>query len=188
VEFLLGALAVGAITLVREWLIESKRWARDDERFRQVTEREDSSYRRTTRAARRLVADELDSNQNHLGMMLRHDAWPVPDVAERANFMPSAEWHAHKQRLAEALDDDDTWEALAAFYYSLDQLRLYVIDYADESLTERDRDRLRLMHDQAMTYRGVLVGDLPLPEDWHAQVEALRAAGHLPPPGERAQS
>jgi hypothetical protein len=185
-EFLLGAFAVGLITLAREWLVERKRWARDDERYRQVTTREDDGYRRTTRAARRLVADELDSAQNHIGMILRFDAWPVPEVAERANFLSSAEWHTHKQRLAEALDDDSTWEALAGFFYSLDQLRLMVINYADDPLVERDRVRLRGMHDQAMTLQGILTGDEPLPDDWQAQVKALREAGHLPPAGERA--
>src|SRR5687768_9469680 len=108
-DFLWGALAVGLITLAREWLLERKRWARDDDRNRQVAAREDEGGRRSTRVARRLVADELDSNQNHIGMMLRHDAWPVPDVAERAGFLPSVEWDSHKQRLAEALDDDNFW-------------------------------------------------------------------------------
>lgn len=186
VDFLLGALAVGVITLAREWLIERKRWQRDDKRYDDVTARDDAAYARATRVARRLVADELDSDQNHIGMMLRKDAWPVADVAERSGFLPSAEWHTHKQRLAEALDDDTAWAGLAAFYYSLDQLRLYVIDYADERLTERDRTRLRLMHDQAMVLGGVLLGDAVMPDDWQAEVEALRKAGHLPPAGEPA--
>lgn len=175
VEFVLGALAVGVITLAREWFLERKRWARDDE-----------SYRRATRVARRLVADELDSAQNHVGMILRHDEWPVADVAERANFLPSSEWHKHKERLAEALDDDRTWAALAGFYYSLDHLRLLIIDYPEKPLTDDDRKRLRRMHDQAMALHGVLLGEAMLPEDWQSQLEALRESGKLPPAGERA--
>jgi len=50
VAFVLGALVVGGISLAQQWLVDLRRW-----------KREDVAYDRVTRAAWRLVADELDT-------------------------------------------------------------------------------------------------------------------------------
>lgn len=168
--FALGAVVVGVVALVRELLVDRERWRR-----------EQAAYDRVTSAARRLVADELDTVRNHLALMIRRGMWPVPNFVESANFLPTVEWERRKDRLAEAVSDENTWVVLASFEYSLAQLRARALgEQAGKQLQPIERERLQTMHDQATVLYGVLAGDIPLPEDWQKQLAAVRAAGKLP--------
>lgn len=171
VEFVLGALVVGAIALARELFVDRARWKREQE-----------GYNRVTRGAQRLIADELDTARNHMALMLKHKRWPMPTAAERADFLSAKEWVRHKDRLAEALTDENTWIALAAFYYSLGQLRTRVMGEGQggQSIRPVEVDRMQLMHDQATALQTVLGEDAPLPDDWQEEMRALREAGRLP--------
>jgi hypothetical protein len=90
----------------------------------------------------------------------------------------SGEWETNKRALAEALDDDNTWDVLAAFHYSAGQLRARALSGTPGApLTAEDSERLKLMEDQARVLALVIQNDVPLPEDWRAQLEAVRRAG-----------
>jgi hypothetical protein len=170
VAFVLGALLVGLIALGRELLVDRRRW-----------KREEAAYGRVTRAARRLVADELDTVANHLALMLRRDMWPVSEVMERARFLPNAEWERRKERLAEAVNDENTWVVLASFQYTLGQLRARALgEPGAKRLEPTERERVQTMYDQAKVLHGVLADDIPLPDDWEEQLAAVRQAGKFP--------
>jgi hypothetical protein len=95
--FVLGAVVVGGIALARELFVDRKRWRRERE-----------AYDRMTRAARRLVANEIDTARSHLAVMLDRNEWPPGPFVGRAEFLPTTEWERNKSRLAEAVDDDNT--------------------------------------------------------------------------------
>lgn len=165
----LGVLLAGAVALARELIVD-----------RQRSKREQAAYDRVTRAARRLVADELDTDRGHLAMMLRRGIWPVPDFVERANFLPMGEWERRKDRLAEAVDDENTWLVVSAFHYSLGQLRARALGaQPGSSLADKERASLQSMHDQAMVLERVLSENAPLPDDWRDQLAVMREAGRL---------
>jgi hypothetical protein len=170
VAYVLGALTVGGIALARELFVDRQRW-----------QREEAADQRVTRAARRLVADELDTIGNHLALMIRKGMWPVPAFVNDAHFFPVAEWEQRKQRLAEAVPDENTWVVLAAFQYSLRQLRARALhEDGGKPLNQAEQAHLQTMHDQARVLHGVLGEDIPLPDDWRDQLAAVRAAGKLP--------
>lgn len=169
-DFVFGALAVGVIALARELLVDRTRW-----------KREQRAYDRVTRAARRLIADELDTNQHHLALMLAKGVWPVSEFVERATLLPATEWDLHKSRLAEAVDDEHTWIVLAAFYYSLRQLRARALSAeAGLALTAREREQLESMRNQAIVLEAILSEGATLPANWREQLAAIREAGAVP--------
>lgn len=164
-----GVLLGGAVALASELILDRRR-----------SRREDVAYDRVTRAARRLVANELDTNRGHLELMLKRGMWPVPDFVERARFLPTAEWEERKGRLAEALDDENTWIVVAAFYYSVGQLRARALGEKQGSpLADKERESLQSMHDQAMVLGRVLSENAPLPDNWRDHLDAMREAGRL---------
>ena len=74
VWFLLIGVVVGqGLQFVRELLIERRREAQAIKAEQVKAEREAQAYVRTTRQARRLVADELDTMANHLAMLGRQN-------------------------------------------------------------------------------------------------------------------
>lgn len=169
-SFVLGAAVVGGIALVRELFVDRRRW-----------QCEQRAYDRITRAARRLVADELDTARNDMELMLKKNAWPVAAFVDQASFLPAREWERNKSRLAEAVDDENTWVVVAAFYYSLTTLRVSArAPHSGDALNEKERGLIRSMQDQATVLQAVLAEGVPLPDNWREQYEAVRAAGKLP--------
>lgn len=74
---LIGVLVAQVLQFIREILIERRREAQADRAAKVKAESEATALARTTRQARRLVADELDTMANHLAMLrtpyaLRH--------------------------------------------------------------------------------------------------------------------
>src|SRR4051812_32186375 len=101
-----GFAAAEALRLIRELALERGREGKVLEAEARQDAREDAFYRRETRAARRLIADELDTVANHLAMMLRKNVWPESAFLGKAYFLPTNSWEQHRVALAQAMDVD----------------------------------------------------------------------------------
>jgi hypothetical protein len=152
----LGLVGGQAVQLIRELVLERRRERQASLRDQRAWQREDALYDRDSRRARLLVADELDTIENHVGMLIRHEVWPNPLKTETMEFLPVEEWAAHKSQLAADLPDV-SWYALAGLYYSTGQLRRRIkVETGGGRLSDEELESAKTMEMQAKLLHGLL--------------------------------
>jgi hypothetical protein len=105
-----------------------------------------------------LVAEELDTitlDGRNLSELQRTPGSPIADDPQ---FLPTHEWHEHKQVLARILDDAAIWSSLAAIYHDAASLRARVIfEGPDNPLPKAFLQRLDDLADTANYLSGALL-------------------------------
>lgn len=173
---------------------EERRWTREDEirletaqanldAERRRIEREDALWNREVQGARRVVADELDTLYNHLGMMLRKNQWPDEAMVGRGNFLSLRRWHEHMGTLASAFDDQQQFMNLAGFIYSVEQLRARVgTQHAGTPIATEERTSLARMQNDAHALYWVVLGGYRLEVDDNGKRALVPVEGAPPTP------
>jgi hypothetical protein len=173
---LVGVLVAQGLQFIREIVIERRREAQAIRAEQVKEDREALIYARTSRQARRLVADELDTTANHLETLGRRASFPPTDVVERERLLDASEWEKHKGALAEALDDDAQFDVLSSFQYGARQLRERLRGAGPGTLIfGEEMLRLHRMELQARVMELVVLGEAGLPPEWEHERADLRA-------------
>ena len=84
--------------------------------------------------ARRLVGQELSLIASHLDGLINRGKAPRRTGLAAEGFMPTTEWEAHKETLAqEEAVSDKVWEGLSTVLQAVGRLRLIVLELEPES-------------------------------------------------------
>lgn len=125
---LLAVLVGGVLTYLVQARLDERRSDRERERDEAAVdrerERENEAAERELRVAKRLVAEEVETVALHHALLVRDGRYPGTREREHVLF-PDRTWTTYKPTLALGLDDD-VWETLSAYMYSVPRARSHV--------------------------------------------------------------
>ncbi len=147
----IGVVVGAALSIVKDFVVEGRRAKRE-------REAESRREKDEVQIACRLVAEELDTITLDARTLSELQRTPVSPVADDPEFLPTREWHEHKQVLARVLDDAAIWSSLAAIYHDAASLRARATSEGPNSPLPKDYlPRLDDLADTANYLSGVLL-------------------------------